>query len=181
MNIHNLLEFSTKNITINYFQLPIYGKEDPIYRERVYCYELYHQLRTYFPENTDYGLFGEIDKSGHPVIRNNNLDLTKPDFLIHNPGRWDDNLVIIEVKPINAANEGIKKDLITLTAFRRHANYQKAIYLFYGDGDIVPKLTKVHDFQTSDENNEIDLNLIEFWWHKEVGEKAIKVFINNEV
>ena len=43
-------EFNTKFLTASqavdtaYMQLPISGA-DPVIRERVYCYELYHQLR----------------------------------------------------------------------------------------------------------------------------------------
>lgn len=40
-----ILRKATANIPPEYFQLPIAGREDPIYRERVYCYELYHQMR----------------------------------------------------------------------------------------------------------------------------------------
>ena len=47
---------STKNIESGYYQLPVAGKEDPIYRERVYCYELYHQIRTLWPEGSQYSL-----------------------------------------------------------------------------------------------------------------------------
>ena len=47
MDIEQLLKDATSGIEGNYFQLPIDGSEDPIYRERVYCYELYHQLKYY--------------------------------------------------------------------------------------------------------------------------------------
>jgi len=128
MNIEQLIADATKHIEQNYFQLPIDGQEDPIYRERVYCYELYHQLRSRWPVNTNYELSGEVDKSGHPLIRNNNLDRVKPDLLVHIPGDMRGNYTIIEVKPITANRDGIAKDLSTLTAFRRHADYEKAIY-----------------------------------------------------
>lgn len=39
-----LLNDATKEIEDQYFQLPIDGA-DSVYRERVYAYELYHQLR----------------------------------------------------------------------------------------------------------------------------------------
>ena len=142
MNIWQLIANATERIERNYFQLPIDGKEDPIYRERAYCYELYHQLRCLWPTRTKYELSGEVDKEGHPLIRGNNLDRTKPDLLVHIPGDMGGNHTIIEVKPVTAKLAGIAKDLKTLTAFRRHANYQKAIYLFYGDGDIQRILTK---------------------------------------
>jgi hypothetical protein len=45
-----------------YFQLPISGKETPIFRERVYCYELYHQMRDVIDRAFLYKLDGEVDK-----------------------------------------------------------------------------------------------------------------------
>ena len=38
------LQDATAAIGEEYFRLPIHGS-DPAYRERVYCYELYHQTR----------------------------------------------------------------------------------------------------------------------------------------
>ncbi len=175
MNIEQLIAESTRHIERNYFQLPIDGQEDPVYRERVYCYELYHQLRSRWPHNTDYELSGEVDKSGHPLIRGNNLDRIKPDLLVHIPGDMGGNHAIIEVKPITATRNGIFKDLSTLTAFLRYANYEKAIYLLYGDGDIETILAVARDCQ---EQDQIALNLIEFWWHQNVGSPAFRVANN---
>ena len=55
---------ATARIPWQYFQLPVFGKEEPIYRQRVYCYELYHQLRMLLDEDAaiaGYVLSGEID------------------------------------------------------------------------------------------------------------------------
>jgi len=38
----HILQDATAAIGREYFLLPIHGA-DPVYRERVYCYELYHQ------------------------------------------------------------------------------------------------------------------------------------------
>ena len=178
MNIEQLIADATEHIEQNYFQLPIDGQEDPVYRERVYCYELYHQLRSRWPDNTKYELSGEVDKSGHPLIRGNNLDKVKPDLLVHIPGDMQGNYTIIEIKPINAKRDGLLKDLSTLTAFRRHAGYEKAIYLFYGKGDIERILAMADELQRQDRGNKIDLNLIELWLHQEVGTPASRV-VNN--
>lgn len=175
MNIEQLIADATKCIGKNYFQLPIDGKEDPIYRERVYCYELYHQLRLRWPTDTEYELSGEVDKSGHPLIRGNNLDRVKPDLLVHEPGDMGGNHTIIEVKPISASRDGIAKDLSTLTAFRRHAGYGKGVYLFYGSGNIDPVLNTAKELQNQDGGKRIDISIIEFWWHREVGAAAYKV------
>ena len=178
MDIEKLIADATEHIGQNYFQLPIDGQEDPVYRERVYCYELYHQLRSRWPVNTKYELSGEVDKSGHPLIRGNKLDRVKPDLLVHIPGDMEGNHTIIEVKPITANRDGIAKDLSTLTAFRRHAGYKKAIYLFYGRGDIESVLAMAYELQSQDREDMIDINLIEFWWHKRIGIPAIRV-VNN--
>jgi len=91
-----ILTTATGNVPERYFQLPVDGQEDPIYRERVYCYELYHQMRSVWPEHSPYTLGGEVDKSGHRLIRGNGLDNAKPDFLVHMPGDMGGNYAIIE-------------------------------------------------------------------------------------
>ena len=175
MDIKPILKEATRNITENYFQLPIHGREDPVYRERVYCYELYHQLRVNWPEEAKHELSGEVDKAGHPLIRGNNLDKLKPDFLVHIPGDMKGNHAIIEVKPIDANPESIKKDLITLTAFRRHAGYSKAIYLIYGKGEILPIMKTASNLHDIDKKKSIDISLVELWSHSRVGMPAIQI------
>src|SRR5438093_1468159 len=76
----------------HYFQLPVYGREQPMVRERVYCYELYHQLRNALPSNFPCKLHGEVDKLGHSLFRSA-LEGAKPDFIVHVPGRIQHNLV----------------------------------------------------------------------------------------
>jgi hypothetical protein len=65
----------------NYFRLPVKGTS-PAYRERVYCYELYHQMRLRWPypcaPDFPYWLNGEIDKRGNPKFKKG-----VPDFLVH--------------------------------------------------------------------------------------------------
>lgn len=173
----SILVEATKAILSEYFQLPVAGQEDLVYRERVYTYELYHRIRTFWPKDTPYSLSGEVDKSGHPLIRGNNLDRTKPDLLVHVPGRMECNELVMEVKPINAERRGIEKDLQTLTAYRRHANYQRAILLVYGNSqdqferfmDIVRSITE------QNRDNFIDLELIELWRHSSCGQAAASV------
>lgn len=162
-----LLKQATGRIPGEYFQLPIDGREDPIYRERVYCYELYHQLRTIWPENTEYSLGGEVDKSGHPLIRGNGLDNSKPDFLVHAPGDMGGNYALLEVKPITAVRAAIRKDIATLSNFLEHAQYHKGIYLFYGrpeDG---------HGTEIAQEEVEnVVRDELEIWLHRAPGDPA---------
>lgn len=175
--LNQILILATQGIREEYFQLPIDGREEPVYRERVYCYELYHQMRLVWPNGSLFTLSGEVDKSGHPLFRGNGLDRAKPDFLVHMPGDMSGNHAIIEVKPINAQRSGLKKDLKTLTAFRRYANYERALYLFYGAGEIESIVTQFHGLADEDRGKNIDLSLIELWWQRAANEPAYRLVV----
>lgn len=171
-----ILNNASQSVPQSYFQLPVTGRENPAYRERVYCYELYHQIRSLWPILEEYSLSGEIDKKGHPKIHGNGLDNKKPDFLIHIPGEEFSNYLIIEVKPINAKRKDLLKDLKTLTAFRKHANYSRAILLIYGQtangiDKVKKKLINIAQEEGTVENS-VEINLIEFWHHSEPGTPA---------
>jgi len=173
----SILKEATKAIPGDYFQLPVAGKEDLIYRERVYCYELYHHIRALWPEGTPFSLCGEVDKSGHPLIRGNNLDRTKPDFLVHVPGQMDYNELVMEVKPINAGKPGIRKDLQSLTAYRMKAEYQRAILLVYGgsQNELDRFKKKVRSIVEQNRDAAIDRQIVELWHHSTCGQIAESV------
>lgn len=130
-DLTDIIRGATASIQRGYFHLLIDGG-DPVYRERVYCYELYHQMRLLWPEATEFYLNGEIDKSAHPILRKLGADLIKPDLLVHRPGYMSGNHAVIEVKSSEASRQGIKKDLQNLALFRDRVGYQRAIYLIYG-------------------------------------------------
>jgi len=157
----------------HYFQLPVAGREEPVFRERVYCYELYHQLRNALGDDFPYKLDGEVDKAGHPIIRPT-LGAKKPDFIVHVPGDMNQNLVVIEVKPITVKDnlEALKHDLETLQAFLYKAKYYRAIMLVYGDGNHdLPEFirSEVNKFSKRCEER------ILMVWHRGPGEEP-KVF-----
>ncbi|HSY48261.1 MAG TPA: hypothetical protein VLC46_05575 [Thermoanaerobaculia bacterium] len=121
---------ASSEVGADFMHLPVAGRERAAYRERVYCYELYHRWRSSWDNTFQYSLAGEVDKSGHPLIRGN----AKPDFLVHVPGMAR-NLLVVEVKPANAALGKMVKDLKTLTRFRRDLgghNYHAAYLWIYG-------------------------------------------------
>ena len=124
-----------KNMDTHYFQLPIADSDEPIYRERVYCYELFHQLRCALGDDFPYKIHGEVDKANHPIIR----DAKKPDFIVHKPGNMS-NLVVIEVKPVTVKDRigKLREDFKKLEWFISNANYYRAIMLIYGNvnGDL---------------------------------------------
>jgi hypothetical protein len=163
---HFLQCFNTaiQNISDFYMHFHIAGAPLPIYRERVYCYELYHQLRLSWG---GYSLGGEVDKTHHPLRQGPNLNRAKPDLLVHKPDDMDGNLVVIEVKPVVAKKTGIEKDLRTLTAFLHSGRYYKAVYLAYG-GDqkkFNDFRKKAHSLLIRDADHRIDLLSIALYWH----------------
>ncbi len=124
-----ILHAATSALGLEYFLLPIHGS-DPVYRERVYCYELYHQMRQNWPPDSPYRLNGEVDKIAHPYFQDGTAP--KPDFLVHQPGTGI-NHAVIEVKTCQAAVAGITKDFATLNRFLDDFGYERAIYLLYGE------------------------------------------------
>lgn len=89
-----ILRKATMGIGRDFFLLPAVGGRT-YYRERVYCYELYHQLRASWPDPCEWSLNGEVDKGGHFQFEGQKAP--KPDFLVHMPGE-PNNFAAIEVK-----------------------------------------------------------------------------------
>jgi len=122
------LSTAGQSIGSHYFQIARANAAERQYRERVYCYELYHQLRVCLTDSFPYKLQGELDKAGNPTFHEQ-----KPDFVVHEPGSNDKNLVVMEVKPITVKMKGLRKDLDTLNHFLGSAQYHHAIMLVYGN------------------------------------------------
>lgn len=166
-NLNSILEAATARVAAPYFRLNIDGG-NPVYRERVYCYELYHQMRLLWPVAGPYLLNGEVDKRAHPLLKESKASRSKPDLLVHIPGNWEGNFAIIEVKH-SLALDGIRKDLHTLDVFLRQVDYKKAIYLIYGAQATAHGASIVEsvacDFP--------ELRPIEIWLHSEVGVPAV--------
>jgi hypothetical protein len=104
--------------------------------ERVYAYELYHQLRRSLGDIQSYMLHGELDKRWQQIMRERGLG-DVPDLVVHKPGRWGErqhkyNLVIIEVKSTSGQRAPMVKDIKKLLAFIERANYHHGILLLYG-------------------------------------------------
>lgn len=173
LELTDLLQEATSKIPSLYFQVHIDGG-DPVYRERVYCYELYHQLRCLWPCSSEFCLNGELDKAAHPILQQIGADYAKPDLLVHHPGHMRGNHAIIEVKSCNARNDGILKDLNTLALFRTKVGYQRAIYLLFGF-DIQSASERVRRMADTIE----DLPEIELWLHSSPQLPAVRKFREN--
>ena len=169
-----MLEKATREMPQDYFQLRVAGKDTPIYRERVYCYELYHQLRVALPHDFHFSLTGEVDKRGHPIIRTSPLNRRKPDFLVHSTGNMKSNLSAAEVKPGIAGIRDMEKDIETLISCLNQANYEYGMLLIYGGRRpgwlgklkrLAGQNTKFPDF----------CNRLLMYWHEKVGMSASEV------
>jgi hypothetical protein len=160
--LSQILQDATAAIESEYFLLPIHGAAS-VYRERVYCYELYHQIRLRWPTNVRYRLNGEVDKRAHPYFEMLDVAEPKPDLLVHEPGAGH-NLAVMEVKTSTADASGIAKDLRTLSLFRSEFGYERAIYLIYGEPTDV-LLERVRTASAEMKNHPS----IELWLHPQVG------------
>ena len=170
--LDGILIQATAHIEDIYFHFPIDGSDIPIFRERVYCYALYHQMRLLWPTETPYYLNGEVDKAAHPILRELEADGSKPDLLVHQPGYLSGNYAVIEVKHFPADRQGVIKDLNTLNIFVNNVKYERAIYLLYGDDRSELLIKRVVEIA---EKENIDFNHIEVWYHNEVLKPAKKL------
>ncbi|MFA5576798.1 MAG: hypothetical protein WC983_05930 [Tissierellaceae bacterium] len=137
----NLIKNAVNNVEQGYYKIKTTYNNEGIVRERVFCYELYYQIRI-IDNDGDLTLHGEIDKRGHKEIKKN--DQKNPDFIFHHPGGFERNSIVMEVKgklegSIGNYKEekdkwiykGIYKDLITLDRFINNCQYKAGILLIY--------------------------------------------------
>lgn len=102
---------------------------DEVVRERVFCYEFYHQMRLIQQKFRVITLHPEIDKRGHEEFENE--DRRNPDFIFHTPGRMKGNQVVVEVK--GKINGDIFKDFDTLSIFCQKYHYKVGYFILFGN------------------------------------------------
>jgi len=119
---------AAEQVKVSYLDLKTTYEPSGIVRERVFCYELYHQLRLIIGDSHKLTLNGEIDKRGHKDFKKE--DRKNPDFVFHIPGQHEGNTIILEVKG-NDDFDGIIKDFETMTSFVSTYHYQAGVFLFY--------------------------------------------------
>lgn len=122
-----------ENVDESYYKIPTTYNSEGIVRERVFCYEFYHQLRCLAEENRNIKINGEIDKRGHELF--NEADWKNPDFVFHVPGTMKENLIIVEVKGnIDRGENDCIKDFKTIKIFLEKYQYQIGIFILYNHG-----------------------------------------------
>jgi len=86
------------------------------FQERIFAYELYHQLRLQFKEN--WYVNGEFCKGLSLVPRVNRTNWIIPDLVIHQPATIENNLVAVEIKSSqNLAPKDLLADLQKLEMY----------------------------------------------------------------
>ena len=128
------------SVETRYCKIAVAESDEEISRERVYCYELYHQMRKLQERRNSAQLYGkrvdesqivingEIDKAGHPVIIQN----FNPDFVIHRQKIMDNNICVVEVKT-NYSKSGITKDFGTITCMMNCYRYECGVFIYVGE------------------------------------------------
>lgn len=169
----DLLIDATSRIEGLYYALPVAGQHTPIYRERVYAYELYHQLRSRWPDPAGWPFVsnGEVDKRSHQIMRGDEVTNRIPDLLVHRPGSMEGNLVILEIKAINAATDAIADDLRKLAAFC-NLGYRLGVLLFFGSESSRDELLRRCTNAMRRAANTADLEKTLVLWHSAPGVAA---------
>lgn len=109
------------------------------HHERVFCYELYHQLRKIMEQNNlneKVILQAELLKTqvSSEIEQLFGIQSTDgvyyPDFLLHEPGTFNNQFLIIEVKANPKLTvEDMKKDILKIDQFINRYKYKKGIFL----------------------------------------------------
>lgn len=138
------------------------------YHERVFCYELYHKLRILMDL--------EKDEQGNPLYQTKGIFLQSevkkteiheyvervfkvtrlsgdfmPDFLLHTPGNFENQLVVIEAKSNpNLSFDMLKADLLKIQEFINNYKYRKGIFIAVNISDekrntLVGELSQWHN------------------------------------
>ena len=156
-----------KEIGILYFEIAVVGSDKTAFREKVYCYELYHQLRIKL-RNFPLFIYGEPDKGGHPNFKK--IGRKIPDFIVHKPQSHDFNLTVIEVKSHRSSTKRFEKDIDTVCKLVRdpELHYSWGVLLIVGGKEFKKRfLDKFDEFVLPNEQ-------IVLLWHQNAKSKPIQ-------
>ena len=160
------VRIATRLIKPPYFCIPLHGLAEQKYRERVYCYELYHQLRCCTRQDVWCVLSGAKTQLPLPIFRRL-FNRTMPDFLLHVPSEMGANVVVMNINPITARSQDIERDVKALKRFTTaRASSRQAICLIYGDGESLDQfLSRMREAVFAKES-------LIVMWHRHPGESA---------
>lgn len=117
------------------------------YHERVFCYEFYHKLRVLMDEELDENqsqiyltrnillqselIKKQVDQFVEMVYKITRLSKEfMPDFLLHTPGDFSNQLVVMEVKSTPTLTIGdLSSDILKIQEFINNYHYEKGIFV----------------------------------------------------
>ncbi len=172
--LHAALYQSLSRIESRYFMVDRDGPPAN-YRERVYCYELYSQLRCRLPNGFPYTLHGEIDKHGYDEVSKHFKGPPNPDFVIHHPGNpkivppelW--NLAIVEAKSSEFGRNKAVADVAKLRTFIEEVGYLFGIFLVFGNATEVKMKSLMRVLASDHEEHRAADGSIVVIWHQAIG------------
>ncbi|HTL67242.1 MAG TPA: hypothetical protein VL200_06250 [Lacunisphaera sp.] len=166
--LQKLIFSAVRKIPHTCFEVAVAGTDEPVIRERVFCYEFYHQLRVLATETGfAYSIGPELDKGGHPIIRGDVI----PDFVVHQPGDMGLNLCVVEVKPLSGDADGFDKDFRTLRDFVQNYRYYRGVLLAFGNS---PRAEQVIMRKTG-AIRELRRIGVHVWWVRRAGEEPVEL------
>lgn len=132
--IKEILKESINNIQEKFYKVTSLQIKNSIPRERIFCSELYHQLRLEC-ESYKFGVNFDISPK---LLKDQSMGYNEmtniPDFLFHKEG-IDSNFCVLEVET-QLDKEKIQKDFETLSSFLNGKNklppYKNGIFLIFG-------------------------------------------------
>ncbi len=176
---YNALLESTSKIDKHFYKVKLAYFNQTMYRENVYCYELYYQLRKILGEDFPYMLSGDVDKASHPDIVERCLEF-KSTFLIHQPGIFNSEslLAILYVCSLDYAfryPETLIENFNKMNcAINVQGGYYRGIMLIYGDdrGELDRGIHDIYkNYCRGMHDRIILLN------HNTIGEKPVKISV----
>jgi len=125
----NLIKSALEKVDKPFFKLITTYKPASIVRERVFCYELYHQIQLARKKHHTLSLNGEIDKRGHFDF--DREDRRNPDFVFHIPGTHSGNTLVVEVKGRLDVPADIQEDFKAILTFVQKYSYKAGVFVLY--------------------------------------------------
>jgi len=136
-----MIQSAVDKVNRSYIEVDPKKDRNFVYYERIFCYELYHQMRCLQTQHSDlfeFKIHGELTKD-----RYEGFGKVTPDFLIHIPNEVgkEKNRVIVEVKTSKNNADEIFKDFEKLNKFIKMDNgYQYGVFIWVGE-----KLSDLHE------------------------------------
>jgi hypothetical protein len=156
---------STAAIDAAYFRPPNCGT-NWAHSEKVYLYELYHQLRLHWPPPNSCPYRLNIGSHQDDERLWKVADLSSPYLFVHAPG-FPNYYAVIAVHQSRIQTSDARKHLRALAQFAS-LGYRRAIYLVYGVEAVLNPIQQFANDSTTP---------IEIWFHSHVSTSAARVFV----